>query len=390
MTRPIALVLAISVLAAPAAATPSRIKDIAMIGGQGRHKLLGYGLVAGLEGTGDSASSLLTTRSIANLLESFGVTLDRGDLAAKNLAAVIVTAELPASVSVGDALDATVSSLADAKSLQGGTLLLTPLRAADGEVYATAQGAITIGGFAVETRGGDKAQKNHPTVGRVPGGASVVKPLSSGLDDIEQLSLSLLQPDFTTAVRIAEAINQAHQRTIATALNNATVQVALPPEARDRMTDFISRLENLPVEPAAAARVVLNERTGTVVIGQHVRIMPVAICHGGLTVEIKAETQVSQPPPLVDQSQTLVAPAEAETAREGRGPGHGAGHTVVANQQDLTASEAAASLIAIPEQASLQDLVTALNALGVKPRDLIAVIQALKEAQALQAEVILF
>jgi len=447
-------------------ASPSRIKDIAMVVGQGRHKLLGYGIVAGLEGTGDSQASVLTLRSIANMLREFGVTVNTNELAAKNLAAVIVTAELPATVAVGSTIDVTVSSMADAKSLQGGTLLLTPLRAADNNIYALAQGPISTGGFVVETRGGDKAQKNHPTVGRVPNGASVVKPLTAALAQDEVL-LSLLQPDYTTAIRVAAAINASQGALVAQACDNATVRVKVPVEAQAALPQFIAHIENLYVEPAAAARVVINERTGTVVIGQHVRIMPVAICHGSLTVRVRSETQVSQPPPEVLIGPGVLTPAPAQvngapkannaaensappsSAGAGSAPsamsppdeaaskpaglspaspeksnetnnvlqsaegGGGAaasssaavsrasagrrspaggreGRTVVVQQDELRVQEEGGHLALIPEQATLQDLVAALNMLGVKPRDLIAIIQALQQAQALQAELILF
>lgn len=370
-------------------ASPSRIKDLAVINGLGRHKLLGYGLVAGLEGTGDSDSSALTARSIANMLEVFGVTVSRGDFSAKNVAAVIVTAELPPIVAVGDTLDVTVSSLSDAKSLQGGTLLLTPLKAADAQVYALAQGAITVGGFAAETRGGGTSQKNHVTVGRVPNGASAVKALNATVLTNDKLTVTLLQPDFTTALRIAEAINAARGACTACALDNATVQVAVPPDS-DSLVSLVSGLENLTLEPDTAARVVINERTGTVVIGDHVRIEPVAICHGGLTVEVKAETQVSQPSLLVNEVSPAPAVTEPATARRAGEVQPAGGRTVVARQEDLKVHESGGRLVAIPEQATLHDLVTALNALGVKPRDLIAIIQALKEAHALQAELVLF
>lgn len=411
-------------VASAVGATPSRIKDVALVNGLGRHKLLGYGLVAGLEGTGDSDSSLLTARSIANMLETFGVTVSRDDLTAKNMAAVLVTAELPAVVTVGSTLDVTVSSMADAKSLQGGTLLLTPLRAADAEIYAIAQGPITIGGFGVESKGGNSSQKNHLTVARVPNGGSVVKPLSADLANGGTISISLLQPDFTTAVRIAEAINQKHNSALAAALDNTTVQVKIPPAQAGDLPSFIVSIENLPVEPDAAARVVINERTGTVVIGQYVRIDPIAICHGGLTVQVKSHMEVSQPPALVTESRTVTVGATAPAATDGTasgmdaskeapavkevppgptggvagpgsGPGqHGAsltgGRTVVTRQEDVKVAEEGGQLVAIPAQATLQDLVTALNTLGVKPRDLIAIIQALKEAHALQAELVLF
>lgn len=390
MQRPALLaifVLALSALVSAASAS-SRIKDIAVLAGMGKHKLLGYGLVVGLQGTGDSDSSLLTARSIANVLERFGVTIGREDLTAKNVAAVMVTAELPPVAAVNTTLDATVSSLADAKSLQGGLLLLTPLKAGDGEVYAVAQGAVTIGGFSVQTRSGDQAQKNHVTVGRVPGGASVVKALDSSLAASDALELVLLQPDFTTAWRVAQVINEAHGEKLATAVDQATVRVIVPLGAKADFTRFMVNLENLPVEPDAAARVVINERTGTVVIGSAVRLLPVAICHGGLTVEVHSETQVSQPPPLVGEASgdaAVVVPANPPTAPS---PLTG-GKTTVVRQEDLRVGESPGQLAKVPAATTLDDLVKALNTLGVKPRDLIAILQALKEAGALQAELVL-
>lgn len=377
-----ALCAALCFAAACAWGSPSRLKDIAVIEGQGRHKLVGYGLIAGLEGTGDSDTSLLTSRSMANLLQKLGLTVSPNEFKGKNLAAVMVTAELPPVAVIGATLDVTVSSLADAKNLQGGMLLLTPLQALDGAVYATAQGAVTIGGFNASSGGGDKIQRNHVTVGRVPNGASVVKVLTADNDTPEQLSLLLLQPDFTTAVRIAEAINRQWQQTIATALNQSTVQVAIPAQAREAQAEFIAALEALPIEPDAAARVVINERTGTIVIGRDVRIMPVAICHGGLTVQIKSQQQVSQPPPLVEVRDDKGTPSAQPKATTG-------GRTTVVRQEELKVKETGGGLKALAEQATLQDLVTALEALGVKPRDLIAIIQALKEVGALQAELIL-
>lgn len=405
------VVLAVSLtlvqLTAVAVAAPSRVKDIATVSGLGTHKLLGYGVVAGLEGSGDSDTSALTARSITNLLEKLGLTVSAADFKGKNLAAVIVTAELPAVARVGSTLDCTVSSLADARSLQGGTLLLTPLTAADGEVYALAQGPVTVGGFAVNTRGGDAVQKNHVTVARLPGGASIVRPLSGAAQMSDRLCLSLRQPDYTTAVRLASAVNQALGPGLAVAVDHATVEVSLAAEAREKLLELIVTVENLPVQPDTVARVVINERTGTVVIGQQVRISPVAVCHGGLTVEVQAKVEVSQPPPLVQQAPAEASPAvivanqaappvkevtSAATKPERTAPGGSltGGRTVAVRQEELAVKEESASLVAVREQATLDDLIAALNALGVKPRDLIAIIQALKEAGALQAELVLF
>lgn len=403
----LAVCLAILPAAGSAVAAPSRVKDIATVSGLGTHKLLGYGVVAGLEGSGDSDTSALTARSIANLLEKLGLTVSAADFKAKNLAAVLVTAELPAVARVGGTLDCTVSSLADARSLQGGMLLLTPLKAADGEVYALAQGPVTVGGFAVNTRGGDAVQKNHVTVARLPGGASIVKALAGGPPVSDRLCLSLRQPDYTTAVRLATAVNQALGPGLAVAVDQATVEVALPAEAREKLLELIVTVENLTVQPDTAARVVINERTGTVVIGQQVRISPVAVCHGGLTVEVQAKVEVSQPPPLVQQAPAEelptvfvdpqaappvkeVTPIATKPKRIPQGGSLTGGRTVAVRQEELAVKEESASLVAVREQATLDDLVAALNALGVKPRDLIAIIQALKEAGALQAELVLF
>lgn len=403
----LAVCLAILPAAGSAVAAPSRVKDIATVSGLGTHKLLGYGVVAGLEGSGDSDTSALTARSIANLLEKLGLTVSAADFKAKNLAAVLVTAELPAVARVGGTLDCTVSSLADARSLQGGMLLLTPLKAADGEVYALAQGPVTVGGFAVNTRGGDAVQKNHVTVARLPGGASIVKALAGGPPVSDRLCLSLRQPDYTTAVRLATAVNQALGPGLAVAVDQATIEVTLPAEARERLLELIVTVENLAVQPDTAARVVINERTGTVVIGQQVRISPVAVCHGGLTVEVQAKVEVSQPPPLVQQAPAEelptvfvdpqaappvkeVTPIATKPKRIPQGGSLTGGRTVAVRQEELAVKEESASLVAVREQATLDDLVAALNALGVKPRDLIAIIQALKEAGALQAELVLF
>lgn len=489
--------LALSLLPATGDTSPSRIKDIATISGLGSHKLIGYGIVAGLEGSGDSDNSALTSRSMANLLEKLGLTVTAADFKGKNLAAVLVTAELPAVARAGSTLDCTVSSLADARSLQGGTLLLTPLTAANGEVYALAQGALTVGGFVVSSRGGDSVQKNHVTVARLPGGASIVKELTVNPPATGHLCLSLRQPDYTTAMRLAQTINVALGATVATATDHATVGLALSQQTPEKLLEMIVTVENLPIEPDTVARVVINERTGTVVIGQQVRISPVAICHGGLTVEVQTRTEVSQPPAVIQGDlltppAALVMPAAAAPAAvpavaggreqtaggltaaealaaaeasllaaasqpdsKGAKPGHEAasvtdkgiaapsptlqsealqgesltgwptysdqragpgsprpeyreagllqagerpakgsaltgGRTVVVKQDELQVSEGKGHLVAVPEQATLDDLVAALNTLGVRPRDLIAIIQALKEAGALQAELVLF
>ncbi len=341
----------------------TRVKDIATISGVGEHKLMGYGLVVGLNGTGDSARAVFTVRSLANMLERFGVSVSASELRVKNVAAVMVVADLPADVDRGAKLSVLLSSVGDAESLQGGTLLATPLLAGDGQVYALAQGPVSIGGFNISA-GGDSVQRNHPVVGRVPGGATVSTAVASEALRTQRLCLVLHNPDFTTACRVAEAIDRQVGAGCARALGASMVQVTVPPSTAD-MVQFVTEIEQLTVEPDAPARVVINERTGTVVIGRHVRIAPVAISHGSLTIQVRGEWQVSQPPPL-SGGETAVVPAE-----------------------ELLVDEGGGQIVALPPQGSLNELVTALNTLGVKPRDLIAIIQALAAAGALEAEVMI-
>lgn len=341
-----------------------RVKDVARVHGVRDNALFGYGLVVGLNGTGDKPrSSPFTPQAIANMLQRLGIAVPPERLEAKNVAAVMVTAKLPPFARAGMLLDVTVSSLGDATTLQGGTLLLTPLQGPDGRVYAVAQGPVSLGGFAAAAAGGDTVQKNHPTVGRIPNGAVVEREAPAALDP-ERLLLTLHQPDFTTAVRLAEAVNRAGGAPVARAVDPTTVLVAVPPEERGRLTEFIARIEGARLAVDAPARVVINERTGTVIMGSHLRIATVAISHGGLTIQIREERQVSQPPPLAPRgSQTVVVP-----------------------RSDVQATEQGGRLAVVPEGASIGDVVRGLNALGVSPRDLIAILQAIKQAGALAAE----
>ena len=398
-------------LCIPAMAVTLRVKDLVTINDGGSHKLIGYGLVVGLQGTGDGKNAVFTIRSLANMLQQFGVSVEPSELEVANVAATIVTAELPAYAVNGTKLDVTVSSMGDSRSLQGGTLLVTPLRGADGEVYAIAQGPISIGGFSA---GGDNASvsKNHAAVGRVPNGGAIVRSLdaaaSRALAGSRCLSLQLHQPDFTTAQRVAESINGGLGFGQARAVTAATVQLQIPTDCAN-VTELITHIENLPVEPDMAARVVVNERTGTVVIGARVRILPVAIAHGSLTVRAERDYQVSQPNPLVyapENTQLTVPPtspvpnadggvsaADVESAGmrpvivpPGRSPG---AQTVVVPDDTVNVAEAATQVVAVGGEATLEDLIAALNTLGVSPRDLIAIIQALKESGALQAELVI-
>jgi len=339
----------------------TRIKDIAKVQGVRSNQLIGYGLVVGLAGTGDSDDALFTIQSIANMLQNFGVVVDPKRLEVKNVAAVIVTAQLPPFVKPGDTIDITVSSLGDAKSLQGGTLLQTPLQGADGQVYAVAQGALSVGGYAAGTRGAGQ-QKNIPTVGLIPNGAIVERSVPMEFRNNDgTITLALSQPDFTTANRITEAI-AGRFGDIAIANDPGTVTVYVPSYYRRDIVGFIAAIEELPVIPDAIAKVVINERTGTVVMGTNVTISEVAVAHGGLTVKIESTTEVSQPPPF------------------------SRGSTVVTEQRTVTVEETEGNIVALPGSASVGDVVNALNAVGATPRDIIAILQAIKAAGALNAE----
>lgn len=353
----IALVIAFGCEAAEAA----RIKDISRVVGMRDNQLVGYGLVVGLNGSGDSQQTQFTVQSVVNMLFKFGVTVPASKVRTNNVAAVMVTATLPAFMKSGDKIDAVVSSIGDAKSLQGGTLLQTPLQGADSEVYAVAQGPVSIGGFVVGT-GGNEVQKNHVTVGRVPNGAVVEKEVPVTMSEGNTITLSLSSVDFTTARRVAEAIATKLGSGAATAVDAATVRVSIPAEEQDRLPDLIAEIGQLTVTPDQAARVVINERTGTVIIGGEVRISPVAVAHGSLSVEVKTELQVSQPSPLAG------------------------GETVVVAQTRTEVKEEEARLMELKSGDTIGDLVTGLNALGVTPRDMIAILQAVKDAGALQAE----
>lgn len=352
-------------LGAPGAgqAPEVRIKDIARVAGVRSNQLFGYGLVVGLGGTGDSTGAFFTVQSVANMLARLGVVVPASRLRVRNVAAVMATAELGPFAREGDRLDVTLSSLGDARSLVGGVLLQTPLQAADGNVYAVAQGPVAVGG-AGEQAGGSRSQVNHLTVGRVPGGAIVERAVPTPVGQDQVVSIVLLQPDFSTASRVAEAINRALGAAAAVAVDAARVDVRLPADYPGGVTAFVSRVESLGVRPDAAARVVVNERTGTVVIGGAVRILPVVIAHGSLRIEVRSEPEVSQPPPLSPGRTQVVPRTEVRVAPE---PG---------------------ALVPIPGTNSVQDLARALNALGVTPRDLIAILQALKAAGALQGELV--
>jgi flagellar P-ring protein precursor FlgI len=341
-----------------------RIKDIAEIKGVRQNQLVGYGLVVGLEGTGDSDDSLFTIQSLASLLEKMGVTVQPTDIEdVENVAAVMVTADLPPFAIMGSRIDVLVSSIGDAENLQGGTLLFTPLKAADGRVYAVAQGPVSTGGFAVSGNSGDQVQKNFPTVGRVVGGALVEKEIHSNFNQKDSLTLALHQPDFTTATRVAEAINRAFYGQLAQTQNAGSIRVRVPENYLGNTVQFVTRIESLGVTPDMVSKVVVNERTGTVIMGENVRISTIAIAHGNLSIQINESQDVSQPLPFSRGGQTVVTPESEIVVQEGKNP-----------------------IFLVESGISIGEVVKALNALGVTPRDLIAIFQALKAAGALQAE----
>jgi len=350
-----------------AAPTSVRIKDIARISCAYDTQLHGYGLVVGLDGTGDSASATFTAQSVLNMMERFGISVPAGRLSVRNVAAVIVTAELPFLAKFGSRIDVLVSSLGDAKSIASGTLLPTPLLcAADGQMYVLAQGAVSVGGFSVSGGGGDSAQKNHPTVGRVPNGGLIRGTPPSNYDRevmARSLQIVLNEPDFTTATRMVSAINAEFQDT-AQSVDASSVKINVP-EAEKDMVAFISRLENLTVVPDNQAVIVINERTGTIVVGKQVRIAPVAVSHSNLTIQIKTEEEVSQPPPL------------------------SGGETAVISREDMTIQEESPEMQVIRGGASIDEVVRALNLIGVAPRDMIIILQAIKQAGALHARLVI-
>ena len=361
--------LAVAVLTCASAQANTRVKDLTDFAGTRTNPLMGYGIVVGLQGTGDSPSSLFANRSLAGLLAKLGIVVDPNSVAVTNVAAVMVTAELPPFARIGEALDVMASSIGDSSNLQGGTLLATPLLGIDGEVYALAQGPISIGGFAAGTPQGDRVQQNHLTVARIPRGALVEREFAHSLADREALRLILRQKDYTTAYRIAAAVNDAIGNGVARATDAGTVEVAIPEDRRADPVPFFAQLEDIRVEPDRAARVVLNERTGTIVIGSDVRISAVAITHGNLSIRVATRTSVSQPAPF------------SETG------------TTVAFQNDELAVEEVrtspnASLLVV-QGVTVRELVETLNRLGASPRDLIAILQAIRAAGALQAELTL-
>jgi len=368
----------------------ARLKDIASFKGIRNNQLVGYGLVVGLNKTGDDATnSEFTTRTIVNMLQRMGIQIsnDRiSQLKLKNIAGVMVTATLPPFARNGSRIDVHVSSIGDATSLSGGTLLMTPLKGVDQQVYALAQGPIVVGGFAVSGASGSGVQKNHPTVGIISKGALIEKEIPLSLNGKKELTLSLFNPDFTTAEKVMEAINQSTGGIHSRCLDSGTILIAVPESHQNRVAEWISSLERLEVVPDAVAKVILNERTGTVVMGENVRISTVAVAHGNLSIQIKEKLNVSQPLPFAPEAPAGTRPG-AVPPREGTGvvaiPG---GATVVTPESSVSVKEEGGSLIIVPSGVNLGEIIRALNAIGATPRDLIAILQSIKAAGALQAE----
>jgi flagellar P-ring protein FlgI len=355
-----ALLLAGVLSAAPG---ETRLKELATLEGVRDNQLMGYGLVVGLAGTGDRRQTVFSAQSLTNVLERMGVSVSPEAIRVNNVAAVMVTATLPAFAQTGTRIDITAAAIGDASNLQGGLLLLTSLRGVDGQVYAVAQGPVVTGGF-VAGRQGTNQTLNHPTVGRVPNGA-IVERAAPSLAPQGSVRLQLRQPDFTTSARVAAAVNKSFgsaAKPVAQAENAALIRVEIPADYAARPTEFVAELERLTVEADRPARVVVNERTGTIVMGKEVRISPVAIMHGNLTVEIETSFVVSQPAPL------------------------SSGTTEVVPQVGVGIKEEKARNLVLKQGATVEELVRALSSIGSTPRDIIAILQSLRGAGALEAE----
>ena len=347
---------------APAAAM-SRIKDLANIEGVRQNQLIGYGLVVGLNGTGDTLNNTpFTKQSLQAMLERLGVNIRGQQIRTGNVAAVMVTANLPPFATQGTRIDVTASAMGDAKSLQGGTLLVTPLLGADGNVYAVAQGSLAIAGFQAEGEAA-KITRGVPTVGRLPNGAIIEREIEFALNSIGQLRLALRNADFTTAKRIAIAINDYIGAPVAEPLDPSTVQLTLPKKFPQNVVAMLTEIEQLQVEPDEAAKIVIDERSGVIVIGRDVRVSTVAVAQGNLTVTISEAPQVSQPGPF------------------------SRGRTVVVPRTHVGVQEEGKKLALVQEGVSLQQIIDGLNALGIGPRDLITILQAIKAAGAIQADI---
>lgn len=345
------------------ASASSRVKDLAMVAGARDNQLVGYGLITGIAGDGDK-NPVYTLQTVANFLQKFGMNVPPATLSSKNVAAVVVTADISAFKKNGSRLDVTVSSIGDAKTLQGGILLQTPLVGPDGEIYALAQGAISLGGISAGNEGAS-VQKNHPTVAQIVGGALVEREIPAEIVRNNTLELLLREPDFTSSARLATAINKVFTNS-SESVDSTTVRVKIPEGLQTSVVDFVARVEAIELDPDMPARIIINERTGTIVATSRIRIAACAVSHGNITISIANTLDVSQPAPF---SQT--------------------GTTAVTPRTDTKVEEQKASFVTIPELPTIEKVAANLNSLGVTPRDMMAIFQAMKQAGALHAELIM-
>lgn len=359
----VALVLA---LGQPADGARVRIKDLARFQNQQQLDLIGYGLVIGLDGTGDGSGTQFTIQSLVNMMQRMGLTVDKDQVKVKNVAAVMITAKVSSHMSVGSYFDVTVSSVGDAKSLQGGTLLMTPLSSADGTVYGMAQGPVSIGGFNVQLNDGNRIFNNYTLVGRVPNGGKMTSEVVSENEGSNEVLLQLNNPDFTTAYRVSERINVKYGL-VAVPIDAGTVRMVIPDSLMHPTyrVKFLADVGHLEVIPDNVAKVVINEKTGTIVAGAHVTIEPVAIAHGTITVNIQSSPVISQPAPFSQ------------------------GETVISSQSAIQVQDETARVVHLKGAVHLSDVAKALNRIGATPRDIIAIFQALKQAGALRSELVI-
>ncbi len=363
--RWVSMLLSCALLSAPVNA--ERIKDLASIAGVRDNQLVGYGLVVGLDGSGDQTTQApFTVQSLKNMLAKMGVVIPPNvNPQLKNVAAVMVHAELPAFAKPGQTIDITVSSIGNAKSLRGGSLLMTPLKGADGQVYAIGQGNLVVGGFGADGADGSRITVNIPSAGRIPNGATVERVVPNSFGDDGVLVLNLNTPDFTTAQRLAENINRVFGSQVAMPADSVSINVHAPLDP-SLLVAFVANLENIQVDPGdAAAKVVVNARTGTIVIGSHVRVAPVAVAHGSLTVTVSEQLLASQPAPFAQRGDTVVVP-----------------------QSSVEISEEQARMFLFNPGITLDEIVRAVNQVGAAPGDLVAILEALKQAGALRAQLI--
>jgi flagellar P-ring protein precursor FlgI len=344
---------------------PQRLKDVAYISGKSSEQIIGYGLTVGLAGSGDSYRSSFTIQSVTSMLKRFGITVPQTDLYIKNVAAVIVTATLNSNLKAGAEFDVTVSSLGDATSLQGGTLLMTPLSGINGRVYGFAQGSISVGGYDINTSSGGRTSRNHTLAGRIPRGGTLKESINLPQESSSEISVFLKEPDITTSQNITTALNQKFGSQIAKATDAAEIKIQIPQDRQADIVSFLSEVENVTVQVDNVAKVVLNERTGTVVSGQNVKILPVTITHGSLNISIRSYPIISQPNAFSQ------------------------GKTTTFNNLIPTVSQDSTKTVAIEGASNVQQVAAALNSLKVTPRDVISIFQALKEAGALMAELII-